>query len=284
MTALNMIVIDGPAGTGCSTTARRVAEQLNGWVINTGALYRGITYAALGGRATQRLLTSSDHPHSIAAQRAIIENALEYGRFVHMDAGDDTVYYESDDISRFIRSREVEKNVSLVSSLPEVRAWVIASTRHLARQCGDRGEVAIVDGRSSYWEHRGDFKLAVFLDTDPRERARRRMMESGEDVDDYGAFQAIVAQIAERDMLDATREVAPLRPADRKNRKNIRWSESHSSSRAEDINRMAVDLARKCHENPKLQIYIDNTDCSLEAVTRLIVRTYSCLSRQGGTG
>lgn len=273
-----MIVIDGPAGAGCSTTAHEVAKRLNGRIINTGALYRGITYVALD--ATLGLFSSIDYPDSLSVQRAIIENAISRGGNVRLDVENDAVYYNDYDISHLIRTKRVDKDVSLVSSLPEVRKLVISRTRHLARQCSGRGEVTIVDGRSGYWEHSEDFKLAVFLDTDPRERARRRMMELGEDVDDYTVLQTIVAQIAERDMLDATREVAPLRPADRRNRKNISWVESYRTSRTVDINYMAADLAQKCHEHPKLQIYIDNTDCSQEDVTRLIVRTYSGLLRQ----
>ena len=196
-----MIAIDGPAGTGKSTTAREVASRLGWRYVDSGAYYRVAALLALR------------HDLDLAAQadRARLREAL---------AGADTrqevvggalhVQLDGEDVSVEIRTPVVTAIVSRVAEDPELREIVNAGLRG---QVGD--EPAVIDGRDIGTVVFPDAFLKVFLLASLEERARRRVAEAEPGREGDPAVLATYAQsLAERDRRDRGRDVAPLRPAD----------------------------------------------------------------------
>jgi cytidylate kinase len=199
-----VIAIDGPAASGKSSTASLVARRL-GWAhLDSGALYRALTLAALdhlgkeGGGArdgwsAQRILA--------LAQELPVRLVLVESAFRPEIAGVD--------VESAIRSARVTAQVSAVAAIPEVRAWVNARQREAvaAHPSG-----VVVDGRDIGTVVFPDAPLKVFLTATPTERARRRLAQRG----DAGAAAALEREsrmLEARDRADASRPVAPLRAA-----------------------------------------------------------------------
>ena len=186
-----VITIDGPAGSGKSTAARRVASLLGVPYLDTGAMYRALAWA---GR--QQGVASDDEPGLVL----LFEEA-------HLDLSEDgTVRWNGRDITREIRQSEITKLVSTVAALPGVRRALVAAQRAWARGRGgvtegrDQGSVVFPDA---------DFKF--FLDADLNQRAARRAQEfiaAGEPVE----IAPLAAAIAERDRADRERGVGALKP------------------------------------------------------------------------
>ncbi|MFC0559860.1 (d)CMP kinase [Halalkalibacter alkalisediminis] len=189
------IAIDGPAGAGKSTVAKLVAEQLSFLYIDTGAMYRALTYAALRDE-----IELNDGP-SLFKLLSQIDISLK-----HEKSGV-RVFLNEEDVTDVIRTKEVTSNVSLVSSHELVRVEMVERQRKLAE-----GGHAVLDGRDIGTFVLPDAKLKVFLTASVEERARRRFEEQqakGIDSD----FEQLKLDIARRDELDSTREFAPLKMA-----------------------------------------------------------------------
>ncbi len=187
-----VVAIDGPAGSGKSTTARRVAERLGLRYLDTGALYRAVTLAAL------RAGTSTDDAAAVGNLARELDVRVE----------PEHVWLGSEDISDAIRAPEVTVEVSRVSALPEVRAAMLERQRAIARRMG-----TVMDGRDIGTVVLPHADLKIFLTADVQTRARRRQAEEAE----RGRpreLEAIAREIAARDHADSTRETAPLRRAD----------------------------------------------------------------------
>ena len=198
----HVIAIDGPAASGKSSTAALVAQRL-GWAhLDSGALYRALTLAALDrlegppateGWPVQRILALADE--------LPVRLVLSGSSFRPEVAGVD--------VDEAIRSERVTANVSAVAALPAVRAWVNARQREavLAHPIG-----VVVDGRDIGTVVFPDASLKVFLTATPDERARRRLSQRGQPLE-----QTLVAresaELAARDHADASRAVAPLKSA-----------------------------------------------------------------------
>jgi cytidylate kinase len=187
-----IIAIDGPAGAGKSTTARRLAERLGMRFLDTGALYRAVTL-----KAWRSGLEPSDEAGVVAlAEAARIELVFH---------GDDMrVLLDGDDVSDEIRGPGVTNAVSVVAALPGVRAAMIPRQREFA---ADGGVVA--EGRDIGTVVFPDADLKVYLDADPAVRAARRARERSDD-----DVQKVRSELVERDRRDSSRKVAPLRAAD----------------------------------------------------------------------
>ncbi len=188
-----IIAIDGPAGAGKSTVARELARRLGYRLLDTGALYRAVTLAALRSG-----LDPSDEERV---------GALAEGLELRLDVEDGTlrVRLGRDDVTALIRGPDVSTAVSVVAALPRVRAAMVPRQRAFAD--GARGVVA--EGRDIGTVVFPDADVKFYLDADPAERARRRASErGGQDVAE------VAREIAERDRRDGTRSVSPLRPAD----------------------------------------------------------------------
>ncbi len=191
-----VIAIDGPAGSGKSTTAKAVAARLNLPHVESGALYRAVTLAAL----------DADVPFQ--GQRLV---ALARSLPVRLDLTGEGFRPEiaGTDVSQEIRSARVTADVSEVSAIPEVRAWVNEEVRAaVARH--PRG--AVLDGRDIGTVVFPDAALKVFLTASPEARARRRLLQDGRLADARTVRDEIDA-LARRDVADSSRLVAPLRAA-----------------------------------------------------------------------
>ncbi|UCF40528.1 MAG: (d)CMP kinase [Gemmatimonadota bacterium] len=191
-----VLAIDGPAGSGKSTTAAAVAEQLDLPHVESGALYRAITLAGL------------DAGVELGGQRLV---ALARSLPIRLDLTDAGFRPEiaGVDVSQEIRSARVTARVSEVSAMAEVREWVNEEVREaVARH--PRG--AVLDGRDIGTVVFPDAVLKIFLVADPVIRARRRLLQDGR-VPDPDAVASEVEALERRDAYDSTREVAPLRRA-----------------------------------------------------------------------
>ncbi len=193
-----IIAIDGPAGSGKSTTARAVARRLGFRHLDSGAFYRALTYAALrAGVPPERWDDLSPAELDRFAVRA--EPAGEGFRLLH----------DALDVTSEIRSPEVNARVSHMARVPAVRDWLLRRLRQAAR-----GVDLVADGRDMGTVVFPDADLKIFLTADPAIRARRRLAEHGIVEPDDGTLAAEVERLRERDRMDTERSVAPLRMAE----------------------------------------------------------------------
>jgi cytidylate kinase len=192
----NVVAIDGPAGSGKSTTAQAVAERLGFTHLESGALYRAFTLAALDAGIPLEGLR-------IAALAEALPVRLVYGPagFRPEVAGVD--------VSVATRRADVTAHVSAVSALPEVRTVATRLLRDAAAQ-HPRGVVA--DGRDIGTVVFPEAQLKVFLTASPESRARRRLLQESRTTDPE-AIADEARRLAARDHADSTRAVAPLRQA-----------------------------------------------------------------------
>ena len=211
---LRVIAIDGPAASGKSSTAAAVARRL-GWAhLDSGALYRALTLAALDHHGEQGAGSGS----SWSAQRII---ALAEELPVRLVLVGDVFRPEvaGVDVEEAIRSERVTRRVSELAAIPEVRHWVNVQQRDAALR---HSAGVVVDGRDIGTVVFPDAPLKVFLIASPEERARRRLAQRGERGGRGGRgggridpkeLRREAEALAARDQADSTRAVAPLRSA-----------------------------------------------------------------------
>lgn len=189
-----MIAIDGPAASGKSSTAAAVARELGLLHVDSGSLYRTLTWLALReGLTEQKSICAAADSAAVALSR--VGNAL-------------AVRAAAREIETEIRSPVVTAAVSWVAAMPAVRGWVNQRLRAAVEAEGG----GVMDGRDIGTVVFPDARLKVFLTATPAARARRRLLQEGREPA-VEAVAAEAAQLAERDRLDAGREVAPLRRA-----------------------------------------------------------------------
>ena len=186
---MKVIAIDGPAGSGKSTVARRLAERLGLDYLDTGAMYRAITFAAL-----RRGIDPADTGPVAQLARAVdLEVTTEH---VRVDGVDATIE---------IRGPEVSRAVSLVAANPEVRAELVRRQREWAYERSG----GVMEGRDIGTVVFPDAMLKVYLNARPDVRAERRAAEVS-DLD----YETVAADMARRDAFDQGREADPLRRAE----------------------------------------------------------------------
>ncbi len=194
-----IVAIDGPAGSGKSTIAKELARKLGLHKLDTGAMYRAVTFAALS-----RGIAIDD-------EQAVTELAQKIDIRFTSGTGEDTkLTIDGVDASAQIRTPEVDRSVSRVSAYPGVREAMLI---HQRRAADDRDIVA--EGRDIGTVVFPEAEVKVFLTADARERARRRVLQrhAGEDIDTAtleAEIQTTFEDIERRDRLDSSREVAPL--------------------------------------------------------------------------
>jgi CMP/dCMP kinase len=186
---MRVIAIDGPAGSGKSTVARLLAERLGLEYLDTGAMYRGVAFAAL-----RRGVDPAD-----ADVVARIAQDLD------LQVTPDGTRVDGVDASIEIRGPEVTRAVSIVAANPEVRTEMVSRQREWARQRGG----GVLEGRDIGTVVFPDAELKVYLTAAPEVRAERRSREVT-DLD----YHTVAADLARRDALDQGRDVDPLRDAD----------------------------------------------------------------------
>jgi cytidylate kinase len=191
------LALDGPAGSGKSSVSRAVAQRL-GWVmLDTGAMYRAITWAVL-----QSNIDLDDRD-------AIAQQALRSTIHITTDPANFSIAVDSHDVTSAIRSAEVTAAVSAVSAVPAVRERLV----ELQREAVTRSDFGIViEGRDIGTVVLPDSLLKVFLTASPQARARRRSLE----VDPRAGAELIEqtqAALEIRDAKDSGREHSPLKPA-----------------------------------------------------------------------
>jgi len=186
-----IIAIDGPAASGKSTAARRLAERLGLTFLDTGAMYRAVTLVAL-----RRGVAPSDAAGCEAVAR---EAALAFD-------GEGRVLIGGEPGEPEIRGPEVTRSVSEVAAHPGVRRALVAQQREVARAATDAGGGIVAEGRDTTSVVFPDADLRVFLVASPRVRALRRAAEEGapEKAAEYEA------DLARRDRYDSSREDSPL--------------------------------------------------------------------------
>jgi len=199
-TPTEVVAIDGPSGAGKSTIARMLARRLGYSFLDTGAMYRAITWHFLErGTAPAECAGQPDQGHaSMQAALADAELSLRDGHLL----------LNGRDVTSHLRTREVESQVSAVSALPFVRARM----RDLQRQVALEGPV-VAEGRDMGSVVFPRARWKVYLDAAPAERARRRCQDfarQGRAVSE----QDVLDEILVRDRLDSTRSDAPLKQAD----------------------------------------------------------------------
>jgi len=190
------IAIDGPAGAGKSTVARKLADHLGYLYIDTGAMYRASTWLAL--------------KHNIALTDGDAIAALASSSNIQLKPADESsdgkirVFVDGEEITREIRTQKMSELTAGIAALGKVRAVLVEKQRELARE----GH-CVIDGRDIGTVVMPDAGLKVFLTASPEERARRRQIElaaQGETPD----FDDLLKAINERDHLDCNRAVSPL--------------------------------------------------------------------------
>lgn len=190
------IAIDGPAGAGKSTIAKRVAKDLSFVYVDTGAMYRSIGLY---------MLKNGIDIHNKDAVEKASEKADVQLKYID---GTQHVLLNGEDVSTQIREEEVGKAASVVSAYPQVRKNLTALQKKLAET-----ENVVMDGRDIGTCVLPDAFLKIYLTASPEVRGNRRyleLVEKGENPD----LDEIIADIKKRDEADMTREISPLRKAD----------------------------------------------------------------------
>lgn len=191
-----IVAVDGPSGTGKSSTCRALAKRLDAKYLDTGAMYRVATLAVL--RAQVDPLDSY----------AVIEATRDLPIEISDDPNSTAVLLEGEDVSEPIRGQAVTRHVSSVSAIPEVRENLVQLQRELAFAA----HRVIVEGRDIGTVVLGDAPTKVFLTASAEVRAQRRHTQN-EAAGRESDFDAVLADVQRRDAADSARAASPLRPA-----------------------------------------------------------------------
>ncbi|MBI5231385.1 MAG: (d)CMP kinase [Coriobacteriales bacterium] len=194
-----IVAIDGPAGSGKSTTAKLAAERLGFRYLDTGAMYRAIAVRALA----ERLDLDDEAGVTSLAQRERVLFAHEEG-----SALPTRVTIGAHDVTAAIRTPEADAAVSHVARLARVREAMLAQQRSIAE-----GRDVVVEGRDIGTVVFPQAEVKVYLTASPHERARRRTAEQAERGHAV-EHEEVLESIERRDEIDSTREVAPLQAAE----------------------------------------------------------------------
>jgi cytidylate kinase len=191
-----IIAIDGPAGSGKSTTARYVAQHFRYVYIDTGAMYRAITFAAMRGN-----VLPDNHDK--------ILKLLETTNITLMrnEAGEQRTFVNEEDVTPYIRSKEVSENVSYYSSISRIRESMVEIQRKIGQQGG-----IVMDGRDIGTVVFPHAELKIFLVASLEQRAKRRIAELiGQNI--VMSINEVIENIRQRDDIDSNRDHSPLMKA-----------------------------------------------------------------------
>ncbi len=187
------IAMDGPAGSGKSTVARKVAEKLGLLYLDSGAMYRAVTVLAIQHKAQTN-----------------IAKLIELVKACNIDFKEDgkKIYLNSDDVTVHIRTPEVNQLVADIAKIPEIRQEIVK----LQQKIGEQGNI-VAEGRDLTTIVFPDADFKIYLDASVKERAKRRFRElQSQNVDT--TLKSVEAEIKARDEKDSSREHSPLREAE----------------------------------------------------------------------
>lgn len=183
------IAIDGPSGAGKSTISKMLADDINFEYLDTGAMYRAFTLYYL----TNNLDINDEK---------IVEDNIKN---IKLDIKEGHFFLNDINVDKEIRSQEVTKNVSLVSSYKTVREYLVREQRRISKKTN-----IVVDGRDIGTKVLPDASIKFYLTADPKIRAERRLKQLN---DDSLSFEEILKDIIRRDDYDSNRKISPLRKA-----------------------------------------------------------------------
>jgi len=192
-----IITIDGPAASGKSTAARLLAKKIGASFLDTGAMYRAVTLAAIRAGA------------DLNDERKLLDVTQMHEFRFFVKAGTTTVRIDEADVTELIRSPEVTANARYIAAAPRVREKLVQMQRQFA---AGRRKI-VTEGRDQGTVAFDDADIKFYLTADSAERARRRLAEQ-QDNGGAGSLQQIQKAIEQRDKSDESRAVGPLKPAE----------------------------------------------------------------------
>jgi cytidylate kinase len=192
-----IIAIDGHSSTGKSTLAKQLAKALNYIYIDTGAMYRAVTYYAL-----QNKLIDRNHFDKKRLIRDLDRINIDFVYNPDLEFAE--VYLNCKNIESEIRKMEVSNFVSNIATVPEIREKLVAQQRNIGKKKG-----IVMDGRDIGSVVFPDAELKIFMTASPEVRAKRRydeFIQKGQKV----SFDEVLKNVIERDRIDSTRTASPL--------------------------------------------------------------------------
>lgn len=196
-----IIAIDGYSSTGKSTTAKAVAKALGYVYIDTGAMYRAVTYLAL-----EKGYASTSGIEVKPLMKALRQSEIKF--VYNADLGFSEIYLNGKNIEDEIRGIEIANWVSEVAKQPEVRTYLVNLQRKLGEQKG-----IVMDGRDIGTTVFPEAELKIFMTASEQVRAERRYKEL-QNKGDNSSFEEVLANIQHRDHIDTTRKESPLKKAE----------------------------------------------------------------------
>ena len=187
------IAIDGPAGAGKSTIAKKLAKELGFIYVDTGAMYRAVTLYCLRKGYIQG---DTIQEEALKADLDQMDISFRY----NAETGRPDTYLNGEKVEKEIRSMEVADKVSLIAALGFVRRAMVAKQQEMGKAKG-----IVMDGRDIGTVVFPEAELKVFVTASPEVRARRRLEQT--------TYEEVLANVKKRDYIDSTREESPLRQA-----------------------------------------------------------------------
>ncbi|MFL2633095.1 MAG: (d)CMP kinase [Candidatus Marivariicella sp.] len=192
-----VIAIDGYAATGKSTQAKNIAKHLNFIHIDTGAMYRGITYYSLNNFLIKSQISA----------KKLIDNIDKIDINFKIVNQNQIITINDENIQEKLRNIEIDQNVSMVSSIPEVRSFLVKRQRQLSTN-----NDVVMEGRDIGTVVFPNSKNKFFLVASPKIRAKRRFRQMKKNNENI-SFSQIFEDVKIRDKNDESREISPLKPA-----------------------------------------------------------------------
>lgn len=190
-----IIAIDGPAGSGKSTAAKNIAQYLGFTYLDTGAMYRAITFLALRQGIVENI-------------PAVIELARKISLKLKFENNITRVFIDDEEVTSNIRTPEVNSKVSEISTIPEVRFELVK----IQKKLGEEGNI-VAEGRDVTTVVFSDADVKIYMTASVEERAKRRFKEFQEKKADI-TLEEVKENIEKRDKIDSGRSISPLKKAD----------------------------------------------------------------------
>jgi CMP/dCMP kinase len=196
-----IIAIDGHSSTGKSSTAKQLAKHLNYIYVDTGAMYRAVTYFAF-----QKGLVSDNH---LDTQKLIEELPNIHLKFVpNEELGTSEMFLNNENVEKAIRTMQISQLVSKIAAISEVRKKLVEQQQEMGKNCN-----LIMDGRDIGTVVFPNAELKIFMTANAQIRAERRyqeLLKVGQNI----SFEEVLQNIEERDFIDSNREDSPLKKAE----------------------------------------------------------------------